>query len=123
LEEADVFAFGNIIETRELEFLALPGKERPSFFPAHHLALEGGILADDLLHLGIDAFDVFRGKGGLDQEIVLEFFAVIRAAGIDLGVGKEPLHRVRHQVLGGVTDHLAPFGIASGHDLHGAVRA
>ena len=47
----------------------------------------------------------------------MKFFAVVRATGVDLRVGKEPLHRVGHDMLCRMTNHIAAVFALSGHDL------
>jgi hypothetical protein len=42
---------------------------------------------------------------------------VIGATHVDLDVGKDALHGIRHHVLGGMTDHLSGGGILGRDDL------
>ena len=117
-EDRDLVTFGNVGESRELQLLAeFERKSGVGLVATDDLALEGGVLGEDRVHLLLDPLDVFGRERLVDEEVVLELLAVVCASGIHLRLGEESLDGIGHHVLGGVTDHLAARGIAGGHDL------
>ena len=98
---------------------SLPCRRRASWLPrAHHLAHEGLLGRDDLLHLGFDLREVFLVEGALGAvEVVVKAAVGGRAEG-HLGAGKKPLHRVGHDVRRRVAHDEEPVGVAGAHRLH-----
>jgi hypothetical protein len=120
-EDRDGLAGRNVLEARELERLAETGEDSASVLAAHDLALERRALRQDLAHLRLDALEVLGRERSLDLEVVLELVAVVLAADVDLDAREEALHRVGHQVLGRVAQHLARGRVAHRHDLERGV--
>ncbi len=115
-EERDVLIGRDVVEARELQLFAERLERPPRLRARHDDALECRVLRDDAAHLGLDARKIVGGDARRDVEVVLELLGVIAPADIDLCRRPEPLHRVRHHVLGRVADHDGALGIAGGDD-------
>ena len=71
---------------------------------AHHLAPEGHVLGDDLLHLRFDGGEVLLVEGPARPIVVVVEAVLGSGTEGDLGAGEEALHRLRHHVGGRVPD-------------------
>ena len=120
-EDGDLLAFGDVVETGELEVFAQVPEQRPGLLARHHLAREARVLGDDRAHLLLDPLEVLGREGALHQKVVLELLGMIAAPDVDLGLGEQALHCIGHDVFGGVSDDLAGRRVAVGHDLEGDV--
>ena len=104
----------------ELQLIGLIGHQLFGLLHRQGEALNGQILLGDGGHFGLQLFQVLRGEGGRDIEIVVE---AILDGGADgkLGAGEQVLHRLGQDVGSGVIEGALALLILKGEDLHGAV--
>ena len=117
--ESDGFALAGVL-LNELQLIGLIGHQLFGLLHRQGEALNGQILLGDGSHFGLQLFQVLRGEGGRDIEIVVE---AILDGGADgkLGAGEQVLHRLGQDVGSGVIEGALALLILKGEDLHGAV--
>jgi len=98
-----------------LVLLALVEEEAHRVVPRHLDPLDRQVAAGDFLHSRLDHLEVLGAEALLPGEVVVEPVLDHGADG-HLGLGKQLLHRVRHQVRGGVADDVHALGVTLGDD-------
>ena len=102
----DGFAVGYLGD--DLQFERLVGVELVYLVAGVLAVLELVIALDDAAHTVLDSADVVGREGFFNHEVVVEAVLCGRADAY-LGVGKEGLHDVGHDVGGGVSDASPQF--------------
>ena len=119
LVKADVLALAGVL-LDELLLIGLAGHQLLGLAGGQGKALQGQVLLDDFLHLGLDFGQVLGGEGLLHVKVVIE--AVLNGgANGELGAGVQAHHGLGHDVGGGVPIGVLALGRVEGEDLQGAV--
>ena len=114
---------GMSLQALDLEGLAQVAEDPLGLFAGDLDALEGAALGEDLAHLLLDLLEVLGREGAGEAEVVLELLRVVLPAGVDLGLGPQPLDGVGEHVLGAVADELAGLGALDGEHAERAAPA
>ena len=119
--EAHLFALGEALDDLFLERLAHLVEERERVGLRDRLLPKGRVPVDDREHRLLDRLEILVGEAAAGLlEVVVEA-VVDRRPDRHLGAGKELLHRVRHDVGGGVADDVETVFVGRAHDLEGRV--
>ncbi len=113
--EGDLVAHDVLVHDFELVDLALGGEKRLGVGLGHGGAGKRHVGLDAFAHLGLDGFEVFRGEGALEGEIVVEAVFDGRADG-DLGRGEEFFDGLGHDMGGGVANDRQAGGGVGGDE-------
>ena len=117
--EGDRLALSGVL-LDELQLIGLVGLQLLRLLHRQRKPFDGEILLGDGGHFGLQLFQVLRGEGGGNVEIVVEAVLDGGADG-ELRFGEQVLHRLRQNVRGGVVKGTLPLLAVKGQDFHGAV--
>ena len=107
---------GEVVDVLELE--ALVGEDLLRLLDGDHLADEGLVGLDDLLHLLLDGAEVVGGDVLGQQEVVEVAVIGCRAEG-DLRAGEQLLHGLGHDMGAGMAQDMQRLGAFRRDDLDG----
>ena len=94
---------GNALDDLDLVVLAHLPEAADRLAARHLFPPHGQVLGDDRAHHLLDAGEILAREPAGPLEVVVEAVLDDRADG-DLGLGEEPLHRLRHEVRGRMAD-------------------
>ena len=114
-------AFGLLFDQLDLQRLVLRREELARLVARHHLPLEGQVLRRQLLHLLLDALEVFGHERPLDHEVVEEAL-ISRRADAALRAREQVGHRGREQVRRAVPVERERFRARRRDDADGGIR-
>jgi hypothetical protein len=95
------------LQPDQLELVWLVGELGTGLVFGHDAAHEALPGLDDALHLLLDGLQVIEREGGCDIEVVVETVGD-RRTDAEFGIRVDRLHRLRHDVRGGVAEDVQP---------------
>src|SRR5690606_11018262 len=110
----------HVVDQTQLVLLTTGLEQLDDLGARRHLLDDVVVLVDQLGHALLDGRHVFRSKGSIDGDVVIEAFNDDRADH-QLGSGIQLLNRMPNQVSTGVADDFQPLFVLRRDDLQGGI--